>query len=190
MSASSTAMTPSRRSSRTPVIGTQRASPPAHPRPISLTHSPCRSPISAEISLTSGSRHASDASYVVSATTSNSDLHLRFAAQPVDSRLDLNAATTNGPAEVSVHPAYEGRFVLQSSTGAHIREEKDAQDPSGYKRERHVHYREMQSGGMNVVEGRVQWWGNKGPRRRHDAGGRTYGLVSVRNTNAPLMFAL
>ncbi|KJA27953.1 hypothetical protein HYPSUDRAFT_790490 [Hypholoma sublateritium FD-334 SS-4] len=150
------------------------------------------SPINADISLASASRHASDASYVVSATTSNSDLHLRFAAQPVDSRLDLSASTTNGPADVSVHPAYEGHFVLQSSTGALIHEEKDVRDPSGYRRERHVHFRELQSGGMSVVEGRVQWWRHKGPRRHHDAGGtrRTDGIVSVSNTNAPLTFAL
>ncbi len=189
MSASSAVIEPSRHSSRTPVIGQRRLSLPAH-TPHFFVHSPCCSPINAEISLTN-SRHAPDASYAVSATTSNSDLRLRFAVQPVDSRLDLSASTTNGPTDISMHPAYEGRFVLQSSTEAHIREKRDVRDPSGHGRERHVHYRELQSSRLKVVEGRVQWWRNKGSRRHHDAPpGRSDSVVSVRNTNAPLTFAL
>lgn len=80
-----------------------------------------------------------------------------------------------------MHPAYEGRFALHSSTAIILREEEDVQDPKGERRERHVQYKTLRTGASQIVDGSIRWGedGEGGP-----------GSATVRSSNAPLTFEL
>jgi len=88
------------------------------------------------------------------ARTSNSPLTVSHLAMPVDAILHLDAQTSNSPARVDLHPAYEGTFVAQSSIFKPTVEASDVEDPANRGRKREVDIRRIHSG---AVSGSVVW---------------------------------
>jgi len=139
------------------------------------------SPLEGEISLLqpSSSSLKSVGVYHVDAETSNSRLGLAFATAPVGSTLTLNAATSNSPANVALHPTFEGDFDLSTSNWfkALVVEDKDVQDPSGKDRKRNVSYERVD--GQHKVVGKVLWGDNKAD-----------GVVKVHTSNSGVVLKL
>jgi len=106
--------------------------------------------------------------------TSNGPLAVDFPAAPVDSKLTLHAKTSNSPVSVSLNPAYEGTFNLQTSSWfkAEANVDKGVVDPSGKDRKRNV---VIENTGRGSLSGRVNWDGDKG----HEVEGTAY--VSTSN---------
>ncbi|KDR84319.1 hypothetical protein GALMADRAFT_237095 [Galerina marginata CBS 339.88] len=135
-------------------------------------------PLHADISLTSAS--GTGGSFDITTTTSNSPLRVTFSDSPVDSRLSLKASTSNSPATVSLHPAYEGTFTVQTSLfGPTLRRKSDVEDPSGEGRERNVKFGSIGKG-PRVLTGEVYW-----DEKRKDEG-----AVSVRTSNSPVVLEI
>lgn len=113
----------------------------------------------ASISLTSVSDVGG--AFNVTTTTSNGPLAVDFPASPVDSKLTLSAKTSNSPAYVSLNPAYEGIFKLQTSPWfkAEVNVDKDVVDPSGKDRKRNVVIKDVVRGSLS---GSVNWDGEDG----------------------------
>ena len=110
----------------------------------------------------------------VSTTSSNNRVKVDYDTSPVDSTLTHTLHTSNGPATVNLHRAYEGAFSVESSmVGPAIVDEDHAEDPSGRHRRRWIEIFEVTktkiTGGM--------YWGEKTP----DAKGR----VDMMTSNAP-----
>lgn len=121
---------------------------------LSITTS--NSPLKARVhlyDLTSSKKISS--SFSVTGKTSNSPLNIAFLDAPLDSKLVHRASTSNSPAEVSLHPTFEGQFYLHSSLfGAVVHERPGVEDPSGKGRERRVRYRTIRG---PRAEGSVTW---------------------------------
>ena len=140
----------------------------------------CRSPIRANISLASGASPA-HGSFDVVAHTTNAGLTVAFVEQALHSRLVASLQTTNAPASVKMHPAFEGQFELRSSfffpptlTEGRVR------DPAGVGRVRMVAKHGV---GPGTVAGSVSW--GTGARNV-----QSNGRVEVQTANAPLQFSL
>ncbi|KAF8190898.1 hypothetical protein BJ912DRAFT_902997 [Pholiota molesta] len=148
-------------------------------------------PIDAAISLLTDSPRSGGGTYTVTTSSSNGALQLQFPAQPVGAALRLIAATTNGPARVRLHPAFEGDFRLQSTAAAAVREGRGVEDPSGAGRRRLVDYAGGTPGDTRVVAGSVRWdaVGARGAARLV-VGAPGAGRMVVSNTNAPLTLEL
>jgi len=133
--------------------------------------------LEADVSLTSNS--ASGGSFNVTATSSNAPLRVTFPASPLDSKLNFNGRTSNGHATVSLNPAYEGSFNLQTSSifSASLNRNPNVKDPSGKERKRQVQYRTI---GKGVLTGEVHW----------DAKQKNQGLVTVRTSNSPILLEI
>ncbi|KAF8161544.1 hypothetical protein B0H34DRAFT_857928 [Crassisporium funariophilum] len=117
------------------------------------------SPIESNISLLSSK--GSGGVFDVSASTSNSRLHVNFPAAPMDSTLRFTGRTSNAPATAFLNPSYEGSFNLQTSRlGAVVNDHKGVEDPSGKKRKRIV--QSTQQGGDSLL-GSVYWADDGGP---------------------------
>jgi hypothetical protein len=117
------------------------------------------SPVKASISLTSFSDVGG--AFNVTTTTSNGPLAVDFPASPVDSKLTLGAKTSNSPVSLSLNPAYEGSFKLQTSSWfkAEANVDKEVVDPSGKDRKRNV---VIENTGRGSLSGSVNWDGDKG----------------------------
>jgi len=143
------------------------------------------SPLEGEISLLQPSSSSSLKSvgvYHVDAETSNSRLGLAFATAPVGSTLTLNAATSNSPANVALHPTFEGDFDLSTSNWfkALVVEDEDVQDPSGKDRKRNISYNRVD--GQHKVVGKV-FWGE-------DGNNKADGVVKVQTSNSGVVLKL
>lgn len=158
-----------------PVIGVFRI---AFSRNYSTLTTILISPIEANIRLSSASGQGG--AFDVSASSSNSHLELKFPESPVDSNLDLDASTSNGRASVNLNPAYEGSFVLRTSSFSSIvlDDTRKVEDPSGKDRTRVVVVNERSRGS---VAGSVRW--DQNPQKH-------YGKVSVKTSNGPVYLAL
>jgi hypothetical protein len=112
----------------------------------------------ASISLTSFSDVGG--AFNITATTSNGPLAVDFPASPADSKLTLGAKTSNSPVSVSLNPAYEGTFKLQTSSWfkAEANIDKEVVDPSGKDRKRNV---VIENAGRESLSGRVNWDGDE-----------------------------
>jgi len=107
------------------------------------------------------------------ATTSNGRLEVDFPASPPYSRLNFMGKTSNAQAAVSLNPAYEGLFYLQTSiSDIRVNQDKSVIDPSGRDRKRSLNIKQA---GKRLVSGDV-YWGY--------AGSKVPGSVSVRTSNA------
>jgi len=120
-------------------------------------------PIVANVSLLTSSSKAtsgqSGGSYNIRTTTSNAPLNVSFPTSPVDSALEFYGSTSNNPAEISLHSAYQGSFSIATSLfGASVIIDHDVEDPSGRGRQRNV----VISGKhiSNKASGEV-WWGKE-----------------------------
>jgi hypothetical protein len=133
--------------------------------------------LEADISLISAA--GSGGAFNIVATTSNSPLRVDFPASPIDSKLSLKAATSNSPAVVSLNPAYEGSFTLQTSRlSASIRRKAEVEDPTGKERKRQVNYRTI---GKRIVTGEVYWESDEKTAA---------GVVDVRTSNSPIVLEI
>ncbi|KAF5342520.1 hypothetical protein D9611_001209 [Ephemerocybe angulata] len=111
--------------------------------------------IVAATSLLSGSEE-SGGKFNVTATTSNAKVGLTFPQAPVKSTLKLSAHTSNGGVDVSLHPTYEGSYLLTSSATQNLRviaDENEA-DPEGKGRKRIVNNKFVTKG---FVNGETYW---------------------------------
>jgi hypothetical protein len=125
--------------------------------------------------------------FAVHARTSNSPLTINCTEQPPDARLVLNAHTSNSPAYVRLHPAFEGIFKLRTSifpalvTGA----DADVEDPAGRGRKRAVEVRTIgrRSG---IVHGDVEWV----PQSDDSEVEAPAGKVEVSTSHSPLHLSL
>ncbi|PFH47474.1 hypothetical protein AMATHDRAFT_67678 [Amanita thiersii Skay4041] len=108
----------------------------------------------------------------VVASSSNSPLRLHFLDAPLNSKLALTARTSNSPAQVTLHPTYEGGFQVSTSNmrpNAFAR--SGIEDPSGRGRQRDVQI----SRSWSQVTGSVSWSDE----------GRSRGRVVLSTSNSP-----
>ena len=70
--------------------------------------------------MTLASTEGFSGSFIVNANTHNAPLNLDFISAPLDAALELEAHTSNGGADVRLHPSYEGRFDA-STMNSHVR---------------------------------------------------------------------
>jgi len=102
--------------------------------------------IEAKVNLIELNEHRSQSSLAVqpidvSAVTSNGGVTLHYLEHPYGVVLSSEARTSNGNAEVSHQPAFEGSFELETSWGHGTVSSDDdkAKDPTGEKRKRVMH---------------------------------------------------
>lgn len=120
---------------------------------------------------------------MVHARTSNSPLIVNITEQSPESLLKLEAHTSNAPANVHLHPSFEGTFKLRSSIfPPFVAPDEDVEDPAGLGRKRVVNVKTV-GHGAGIVYGDVEWV----PREEEVARG---GMVEVVSRNAPLYFSL
>ncbi|KAM5544972.1 hypothetical protein V8D89_001083 [Ganoderma adspersum] len=135
--------------------------------------------IHSKISLRTTSPFRIGGSFSVSASTRNGALDLSFPEQPVDSTLTLSARTSNSPATVRLHPAFEGQFELATANG-HLAfaPNEGAEDPARRGRTRSWALTERT---MKVRQGFVTWGSPGDPDPGRDLSLR--GRVSVETLN-------
>ncbi|KAF9012711.1 hypothetical protein BDQ17DRAFT_1344494 [Cyathus striatus] len=132
-------------------------------------------PLKSKISLLTPSKQGGN--FKVTAKTSNNVAELEFPASPVDSILELEAKSTNGPLTVSLNPAYEGKFSLSTTNSpAVVSQNKDVEDPSGKGRRRNI----SRSSVWKRVQGQVSWSEKGGDR----------GNVIMTTSNSPVSLDL
>ena len=138
-----------------------------------------RSLIHSKISLRNTSPFHTGSSFSVSASTRNGALDLSFPEQPPDSTLTLTARTSNSPATVRLHPAFEGRFELATANGhLEFAPDEHAEDPARRGRTRSWALTERT---MKVRRGIVTWGSPGDPDPGRDSSLR--GRVSVETLN-------
>lgn len=117
-------------------------------------------------------------SFSVLTHTSNSPLDVAFRDAPIDSLLTYRGSTSNSPANIFLHPTFQGRFTLatHSAWSNPIVHQHWVDDPAGRGRTRLVIYRNLRG----YVQGDITWG---------DADGEK-GEVSVDTSNAGLTLDL
>ncbi|KAG6866686.1 hypothetical protein C0991_000796 [Blastosporella zonata] len=129
--------------------------------------------IDSRVSLTSAT---DDGRYMITATTSNAPLAVGISTSPLASTLRVTASTSNGPAFLSLPPAYEGQISMSTSNGAPSIKRRNVADPSGKGRERKVRTTSL---GRNTLRGSVSWTDEEGS-----------GTVALRSSNSPIVIQL
>ncbi|KAI0698306.1 hypothetical protein C8T65DRAFT_697896 [Cerioporus squamosus] len=138
-------------------------------------------PIQANISLASGAPLADASKFDVVAHTTNGPVTVAFVEQTANSRVIASLQTTNAPASVKMHPAFEGQFKLRSSPFLPPTViESRVEDRAGHGRVRRI---TKQVVGPGMVAGSVAWGASAADEQRH-------GRVEVQTANAPLQFSL
>lgn len=102
--------------------------------------------------------------------SSNGAVKLRYEDTPARVRLDSEVRTSNGPAEVVMHPMFEGAYEVETSNGRPIVRDTQPVDPTGAGRRRVVE----QTTSRNTIFGRMYWVGGRGGE----------GSCTVRSSNA------
>jgi len=128
--------------------------------------------IYSSISLTSSM--TTNGLFNVKATTSNKPLELDYDKSPIDSIVCSKALTSNSPASVRHHSAFEGKITLKSTIFHPSVDKKDASDPSGQGRHRSL---QVFEGAGGVLTGVVSW----GAERKE-----VTGFTKVTSTNSPV----
>ena len=138
--------------------------------------------IRAEVSLFSSSPSGTGGKYRIHGTTFNSRIGFYIPTAPISSSVIVQGATTNGLAEVVLHPTFEGDFALDTSSvfDAKViigKDRDNKKDPEGRGRERQV---AIDLAGEGTARGRV-WWEKPGEKK----GGRNLkGRVQLVTSNA------
>ncbi|EIW78782.1 hypothetical protein CONPUDRAFT_138151 [Coniophora puteana RWD-64-598 SS2] len=110
---------------------------------------------------------SSGGSYSIDTRTSNGGLALNFGSSPVDSHLDVVAWTSNAPASVVLHPAFEGRYHADTSNAGATLMRTNTKDPSGKGRERVI----REDVGLRQTEvGGVVFWDDEDSSDKADKG--------------------
>ncbi|KAK0495084.1 hypothetical protein EDD18DRAFT_1173857 [Armillaria luteobubalina] len=113
----------------------------------------------------------------VSARTSNGPLQIKVLESPVDSKVKLDARTSNAFAEVGLPPTYEGSYSLSTSHMQPSLRVGEMADPAGRGRRRTVKQNTVRRG---ETIGEVYW----------DERNRGRGTVLVRSSNGPISLKL
>ncbi|KAG9309784.1 hypothetical protein JVU11DRAFT_10158 [Chiua virens] len=111
-----------------------------------------------------------DGNFVVSARTSNGAISLQYDDAPLRVRLRSDARTSNAPASVVMHPAFEGTYEVSTSNSRPVVRDTRPVDPSGAGRRRVVRQTVTS---RNEMSGVVHW-----------TGGETRGASMVHTSNA------
>lgn len=145
-------------------------------KPSELIMTTANAPLHARVSLTTASGCAGE--FGVDVQTANAPLTLTYVNSPVYSQLNSKARTTNGPAAVHLHSAFEGSFAISSFIGPSL-EQHRVEDPTGKGRERQVTI----SRSRGHIQGSVHWAGAE-----HNEGGT--GFIQVSTTLSPAKLIL
>ena len=96
-------------------------------------------------------------SFSVLTHTSNSPLDVAFRDAPIDSLLAYRGSTSNSPANVLLHPTFQGHFTLATHSAwlSPVIHQHQVDDPAGKGRNRFVSYRNLQGYAMGDIV-----WGN------------------------------
>ncbi|KAI0312001.1 hypothetical protein OF83DRAFT_1148206 [Amylostereum chailletii] len=154
--------------------------------PTMITLATENAPIYANVSLASSAVSRGKGIFQVSARTTHAPSALVFSSSPIDSTLRLRSSTSDHPALVRLHPAYEGTFTLRSSgaTPELVYSRAEA-DPAGQGRDRVVEVGEMKRGFLGGwtewVESKVMVWAGNARER---------GEIEVETTNSPARLEL
>lgn len=100
-----------------------------------------------------------------------------YDTSPVDSILHYKGDTSNSPATVTLHSAYEGSFKLESSVMSPIIDRGNAEDPSGKGRRRTI---DIHRTGRSIASGEIYWGSAK----------KETGNVVIRTSNSPAKIRL
>ncbi|KAJ7167980.1 hypothetical protein C8R46DRAFT_951099 [Mycena filopes] len=146
-------------------------------RPTVLVMRTSNNRLNAKVTLTTNASKDKGGAFNVLARTSNGPLNLSVPGSPVQSKLTLNAITSNARAEVRLHRAYQGAFAV--STSSHFPVEVRRLDGSE-EDSRRIEYRDHDGGHGH------------GHRKGEDVRGVIYekeahkglGKVRVRTSNA------
>ncbi|KAG8218139.1 hypothetical protein J3R82DRAFT_3676 [Butyriboletus roseoflavus] len=117
------------------------------------------SQITSSVSLTTES--GSGGNFVVKARSSNGPIKLQYDDAPLRTHLVSDARSSNGPASVVMHPAFEGAFEVSTSNGHPVVRDTHPADPTRAGRRRVVD----QTTSRNTISGTAYWVGNGGARR-------------------------
>lgn len=116
-------------------------------------------------------------------TSSNGHLDINFPAAPPNSLLKFIGKTSNAQAAVSLNPAYEGSFLLQTSvSNTGLKHVRSVNDPTGRNRTRSLN---IDHAGKELISGKVYW--DDGTEQDDS---KPAGLVSVRSSNAQVELVL
>jgi len=135
--------------------------------------------LSADLSLLSTFENSTSGAFTVATRTSNSPLDVIFAEHAPDALLKLDAHTSNSPAEVRLHPSFEGTLKLRTSIfAAMVSPDLEVEDPAGRGRTRSVDVNTI-GRHARVVHGDVAW-------KPEDEALKPDGEVEVSISNSPL----
>ncbi|KAJ6472403.1 hypothetical protein C8R45DRAFT_1012974 [Mycena sanguinolenta] len=137
-----------------------------HTRPTTLVMRTSNDHVDAEVTLVTDARKGGD--FSITGTTSNRKIAIAVPGSPVDSALALTARTSNAAAEVKLHSAYQGSFMVSTSNASPTVERLNM---TGDARE--FEYSEVHGHGRGYVYSKEA---NKG-----------LGRVMVSTSNAPAM---
>ncbi|KAF9523870.1 hypothetical protein CPB83DRAFT_651900 [Crepidotus variabilis] len=128
------------------------------------------------------SAEGANGTFHVTAKTRNSPLKVKFEDAPADAILVFNAETANSPAEVALHPTFEGSFLAETSTffQAKVLYDQDEEDPIGKERQRQVLFEGKNNG--QTKQGYVFW----GDQEKEKLKGR----VTVKTSLSPVELQL
>lgn len=112
------------------------------------------------------------------ARSSNGGIKLQYEDAPSRARLVSDARTSNSPASVVMHPAFEGTFEVSTSNSRPVVRDTRPEDPSGAGRRRVVN----QTTSRSTISGTAYWAGNEGARR----GGESVCTVHTSNGRVSL----
>jgi len=108
--------------------------------------------------------------------THNGQLDVDFPAAPPYSLLTFSGATSNAKAVVSLNPAYEGSFIVQTSNSKPVvNQDETVTDPSGKNRKRSLNIKPLKV----LIVGDVHWKDETEPGEL-----KPTGAVSVHTSNA------
>jgi len=139
-------------------------------------------PVESKISLIA--ENGLGGSFDVTTGTSSGRLNIEFLAAPPDSILKFSGKTSNAEVSVSLNSAYEGSFLLQTSSifKRQINPDRTVVDPSGKNRRRSLNIKQE---GRKVVSGEV-FWDDATAQRVSKAAGSVYMRTSNANINLSL----
>ena len=124
-------------------------------------------------------KNSTSGAFTVVTRTSNAPLDVNFLDHAPDGLLKLDAHTSNSPAEVRLHPSFEGTLKLRTSLfAATVSPDLEVEDPAGRGRTRSV---DVSTIGRHsrIVHGDVEW-------KPEDEALKPDGKVEVSTSNSPL----
>ena len=109
-------------------------------------------------------------------------MDIEFPAAPPDSILKFAGKTSNAGVSVSLNPAYEGSFLLQTSNifKPRVNVDRNVVDPSGRNRKRSLNFKQE---GRKIAAGDV-FWDDNATEQLEEEVSKAAGSVYMRTSNA------